>query len=102
MKVTDIGPGRVGFVLTNGRADMLVLEDGDKDEYQSLIRAGWRLVRLEPICRSQLPKLHHNRKELQSLGAYSYTLAILEEPRPRRALPGWVESVRPLREGTSA
>ncbi len=94
MKVTDLGPGRVGFVLTNGRNDLLVLEDGDKDEYQSLVAAGWKLVRLEPICRSQMPKLIHSRKELRDLGAYSYTLAILEEPRTPKLLPAWVQTVR--------
>jgi hypothetical protein len=94
MRVTDLGPGRVGFVLTNGHADLLVLEAGDQDEYRSLIAAGWRLVRLEPICRSQMPKLIHSRPELRTAGAYSYTLAILEAPRRPRTMPGWITSVR--------
>lgn len=93
MKVTDLGPGRVGFVLTNGRSDHLILEEGDKDEYRGLIAAGWKLVRLEPICRSQFPKLIHTREDLLHASAYSYTLAILEEPRPKRGPPGWVEGV---------
>jgi hypothetical protein len=88
MKITSLGPDRVGFVLTNGHADCLVLDDGDKDEYRTLMAAGWKLVRLEPICRSQLPKLIHNRKDLKAARVYSYTLAILEKPRPGQAGAG--------------
>jgi hypothetical protein len=94
MKITDLGPGRVGFVLTNGRHDLLVLDEGDKDEYRSLVDAGWKLVRLEPICRSPVAKLIHKARELQDLGAYSYTLAILEEPKAPKARPAWVQGVR--------
>lgn len=93
MKITHCGPGRIGFVLTNGKADCLVLDDGDKDEYRARIAEGWRIVRIQPICRSQVPKLIHQTPELVGARAFSYTLVILEAPKRTIPLPQpWISA----------
>lgn len=80
MRVNGLPSGRVGFVVTNGRRDLLVLDDADVDEYRGLLAAGWRVAAVRPICRSQVPRLLHTNPALQDVGAYSYTLVILEQP----------------------
>lgn len=79
--ITELaGPGRLGFVATNGLHDYLVIEDGREDEYRSRIREGWRVKEIRPICRSINPKLIHTHPDLQNARAYSYSLVILEHP----------------------
>lgn len=75
------GPGRLGFVATNGLQDYLVIEGEHADEYRQRIREGWRVAEIRPICRSLHPKLIHTHPELLKARTFSYTLVILEQPR---------------------
>lgn len=74
------GPGRLGFVATNGVQDYLVIEGVQEDEYRRRIREGWTVAEIRPICRSIQPKLIHSHPDLQNARAYSYSLVILEHP----------------------
>jgi hypothetical protein len=74
------GPGRLGFVATNGLQDYLVIEGVHEDEYRRRIREGWTVAEIRPICRSIQPKLIHTHPDLQQARAYSYSLVILEHP----------------------
>ena len=75
------GPGRLGFVATNGIQDYLVIEGGEQeDEYRQRIKEGWKVAEIRPICRSINPKLIHTHPDLINARAYSYSLAILEHP----------------------
>jgi hypothetical protein len=84
-----VGPGRLGFIATNGLHDVLVIEGAQEDEYRDRIREGWRVVEVRPICRSLTPKLIHTNPALQNARVYSYTLVILEHPARKH-----VEAVR--------
>lgn len=88
------GPGRLGFVATNGLQDYLVIEGVQEDEYRRRIREGWRVAEIRPICRSITPKLLHTHPELLNARAYSYSLVILEHPA-LPAIEARRESVRP-------
>lgn len=77
------GPGRLGFIATNGLHDMVVIEGVQEDEYRQRIREGWRVAQVRPICRSLTPKLFHSREELQATRVFSYVLVILEHPAKR-------------------
>ena len=89
-----VGPGRLGFVATNGMHDTVVIEGGaQEDEYRERIREGWRVVEVRPICRSLTPKLIHTNPELQHARVYSYALVILEHPARTRADAVWERSV---------
>lgn len=78
------GPGRLGFVATNGLHDYLVIEGGEhEDEYRQRIREGWRVAEIRPICRSIVPKLVHTHPDLVKARAFSYSLVILEHPALR-------------------
>lgn len=74
------GPGRLGFVATNGIQDYLVIEGEREDEYRQRIREGWKIAEIRPICRSINPKLIHSHPDLQKARAFSYSLVILEHP----------------------
>lgn len=74
------GPGRLGFIATNGRHDMLVIEGVQENEYAARVREGWRVAEVRPICRSLVPKLVHSNEELRDTRVFSYTLVILEHP----------------------
>lgn len=74
------GPGRLGFVATNGLHDHLVIEGRNADEYRQRLREGWRVAEIRPICRSINPKLIHTHPDLLKARAFSYTLVILEHP----------------------
>jgi hypothetical protein len=74
------GPGRIGFVATNGVQDYLVIEGVHEDEYRQRINEGWTVAEIRPICRSINPKLIHSHPDLQQARAYSYSLVILEHP----------------------
>jgi hypothetical protein len=74
------GPGRLGFVATNGIQDYLVIEGEHEDEYRQRIREGWRVAEIRPICRSINPKLVHTHPDLLNARAFSYSLVILEHP----------------------
>lgn len=74
------GPGRLGFVATNGLQDLLVIEGEYQDEYRQRIRDGWRVAEIRPICRSINPKLIHTHPDLLKARAFSYSLVILEHP----------------------
>ena len=74
------GPGRLGFVATNGLQDYLVIEGEYEDEYRLRIKEGWRVAEIRPICRTINPKLIHTHPELLKARAFSYTLIILEHP----------------------
>jgi hypothetical protein len=80
------GPGRLGFIATNGLHDMVVIEGVQEDEYRQRIREGWRVAAVRPICRSLTPKLIHTRAELEGARVFSYVLVILEHPE--RLSPG--------------
>lgn len=88
-----VGPGRLGFIATNGLNDMVVIEGTQEDEYRERIREGWRVVEVRPICRSLTPKLIHTNPELQNARVFSYTLVILEHPARTRADAVWTRSV---------
>jgi hypothetical protein len=75
-----VGPGRVGFIATNGLHDSVVIDDTQENEYLRYIRDGWRVEEIRPICRSLNPKLIHTREELQGARVYSYVLVILAHP----------------------
>lgn len=75
-----VGPGRLGFIATNGLQDTVLIEGAQEDEYRLRIKEGWRVAELRPICRSIDPKLIHTHPALQKARAYSYTLVILEHP----------------------
>lgn len=75
-----VGPGRLGFIATNGLHDTMVIDGVQEDEYRQRIREGWRVVQVRPICRSLTPKLAHTREELAACRVFSYTLVILEHP----------------------
>lgn len=75
-----VGPGRLGFVATNGLQDYLVIEGQHEDEYRQRIREGWRVSEIRPICRSLNPKLIHTHPDLLKARAFSYSLVILEHP----------------------
>ncbi len=79
------GPGRLGFVATNGMHDTVVIEGVQEDEYRQRIREGWRVAEVRPICRSLTPKLFHSREELRDTRVFSYVLVILEHPARRRS-----------------
>ncbi|HTJ79136.1 MAG TPA: hypothetical protein VL357_09080 [Rariglobus sp.] len=74
------GPGRLGFVATNGLQDYLVIEGQHEDEYRQRVREGWRVAEIRPICRSITPKLMHTHPDLLKARAFSYSLIILEHP----------------------
>jgi len=74
------GPGRLGFVATNGLQDYLVIEGELEDEYRRRINEGWRVAEVRPICRSINPKLIHTHPDLLKARAFSYSLVILEHP----------------------
>ena len=74
------GPGRLGFVATNGMHDTVMIEGVQEDEYRQRIREGWRVAEVRPICRSLTPKLIHSREELHATRVFSYVLVILEHP----------------------
>lgn len=75
-----VGPGRLGFIATNGLHDTVLIEGAQEDEYRLRIKQGWRVAELRPICRSIDPKLIHTHPGLRKARAYSYTLVILEHP----------------------
>ncbi len=75
-----VGPGRLGFVATNGLQDYLVIEGLYEDEYRQRIREGWRVAEIRPICRSINPKLIHTHPDLLNARAFSYSLIILAHP----------------------
>ncbi len=79
-----VGPGRVGFIATNGLHDSVVIDDTQENEYLRYIREGWRVVEIRPICRSLTPKLIHTHEELRRARVYSYVLVILEHPARAR------------------
>jgi hypothetical protein len=74
------GPGRLGFIATNGLHDTVVIDGAQENEYAARLREGWRVKDLRPICRSINPKLFHQHPDLVGARAYSYTLVILEHP----------------------
>jgi hypothetical protein len=78
------GPGRLGFVATNGLHDTVMIEGAQEDEYRQRIREGWRVAEVRPICRSLTPKLVHSREELRETRVFSYVLVILEHPARAR------------------
>ena len=78
------GPGRLGFVATNGMHDTVMIEGVQEDEYRERIREGWRVAEVRPICRSLTPKLIHSSEELRGTRVFSYMLVILEHPARRR------------------
>jgi hypothetical protein len=80
-----VGPGRLGFIATNGLHDTAVIEGAQEDEYRQRIREGWRVAEVRPICRSLTPKLIHTNPELRNARVYSYVLVILEHPARARA-----------------
>jgi len=79
-----VGPGRLGFIATNGLHDTVVIEGLQEDEYKQRIREGWRVSELRPICRSLTPKLIHTRAELEAARVFSYVLVILVHPAKKR------------------
>lgn len=87
------GPGRLGFVATNGLHDTVVIDGEQEDEYSMRLREGWRVVEVRPICRSLTPKLIHNRDELRGARVFSYVLVILEHPARAR-----IEKERKVRD----
>lgn len=78
------GPGRLGFIATNGLHDTVVIEGVQEDEFRARIREGWRVAEVRPICRSLTPKLIHSREELRQTRVFSYVLVILEHPARAR------------------
>ncbi len=80
-----VGPGRLGFIATNGLHDTVVIEGVQEDEYRERIREGWRVAEVRPICRSLTPKLFHSREELRDTRVFSYVLVILVHPAKSRA-----------------
>lgn len=95
-----VGPGRLGFIATNGLHDTVVIEGVQEDEYRQRIREGWRVAEVRPICRSLTPKLIHSRDELRGARVFSYVLVVLEHPaRAAEAPPagraGAVKTARP-------
>lgn len=104
-----VGPGRLGFIATNGLHDTVVIEGAQEDEYAARLREGWRVKDLRPICRSVNPKLFHQHPALVGARAYSYTLVILEHPdhrdayqRPAAAPPGHDEIIQNSSNDTPA
>ncbi|MET0262468.1 MAG: hypothetical protein ABW223_06195 [Rariglobus sp.] len=91
-----VGPGRLGFVATNGIQDYLVIEGQNEDEYRQRIREGWRVVEIRPICRSINPKLIHSHPDLLKARAFSYSLVILEHPAlAKKEADGGMVAARP-------
>lgn len=88
-----VGPGRLGFIATNGLHDTVVIDGEQEDEYRERIREGWRVVEVRPICRSLTPKLIHTNPELRNARVFSYTLVILEHPARARADAAWARAV---------
>lgn len=87
------GPGRLGFIATNGLHDTAVIDGAQENEYLARIREGWRVAELRPICRSLTPKLIHSREELQGARVFSYVLVILEHPARKQAEANWAKAV---------
>ncbi len=81
----SVGPGRLGFIATNGLHDAVVIDDGQQDEFRARVREGWRVAEVRPICRSLTPKLIHSHPGLRGARVYSYVLVILEQPGLPRA-----------------
>lgn len=99
-----VGPGRIGFVATNGLHDYLVIEGQHEDEYRQRIREGWKVAEIRPICRSIDPKLRHTNPELLKARAFSYSLVILEHPalkarEAKKAAVGPVAAERKISRG---
>lgn len=88
-----VGPGRLGFIATNGLHDTVVIEGAQEDEFRARIREGWRVAEVRPICRSLAPKLIHTREELLRTRVFSYVLVILEHPARGRADVEWARTV---------
>lgn len=82
-----VGPGRLGFIATNGLHDTVVIEGVQENEYRQRIREGWRVAEVRPICRSLTPKLFHSLEELQTTRVFSYVLVILEHPAKKPDKP---------------
>ncbi len=74
------GPGRLGFIATNGVHDAVVIEGAQEDEFRARVKEGWRVAEVRPICRSLTPKLNHTHPGLSGARVYSYVLVILEHP----------------------
>jgi hypothetical protein len=87
------GPGRLGFIATNGLHDAVVIEGEQEDEYRTRIREGWRVAEVRPICRSLTPKLIHNHDGLRGARVYSYVLVILEHPAKTASEAQWTAAV---------
>jgi hypothetical protein len=87
-----VGPGRVGFIATNGLHDTVVIDGMQENEYSARIRDGWVVKEVRPICRSLNPKLIHSREELSGARVYSYVLVILEHPAKKADAPWRGES----------
>jgi hypothetical protein len=87
------GPGRLGFIATNGLHDTVVIEGVQENEYLARIREGWRVAEVRPICRSLTPKLIHTREELMGARVFSYVLVILEHPARKKAETAWEKTV---------
>ena len=79
------GPGRLGFIATNGLHDMVVIDGVHEDEYRQRIREGWRVEEVRPICRSLTPKLIHSPEVLRGARVFSYVLVILAHPAKKHA-----------------
>ena len=79
------GPGRLGFIATNGLHDAAVIEGEQEDEFRARLREGWRVAEVRPICRSLNPKLNHTHPGLAGARVYSYVLVILEHPARTQA-----------------
>jgi hypothetical protein len=88
-----VGPGRLGFIATNGLHDAVVIDGAQENEYLERIREGWRVVEIRPICRSLTPKLIHSCEELRHARVFSYVLVILEHPSRTRADAKWARAV---------
>lgn len=71
---------RRGFILTNG-SGCYIVSAREKNEIDELLRNGWRIAFIRPICTSMAIKLKYLPDSVVSQRVYSYSLCIMENRR---------------------
>jgi hypothetical protein len=68
---------RKGFLLTNGSGCYIVNRE-QRNDIERMIREGWKIGSIRPICTSMVVKLKNLPPEILNQKVYSYSLCILE------------------------
>lgn len=68
---------RKGFLVTNGSGCYIVNRE-QRNDMDTLIKQGWKIGAIRPICTSMMVKIKHLPPEILKQRVYSYSLCILE------------------------